>query len=1766
MRPPLPTIAALLLTSVLLASPAGAVVSEVTTPPASFTRVDEAVMVSTATFDAPTLIGDLEGDDTVTLTTTAGTLSLGSTDGIVVTSGTGDGDTTVSFTGTTAAANAALDGLVVTPPEGWAGGTTVTVTVSGSSDASGAWPVSINAPLEADAARAQLLAGVTQLHSATQPGFVVAYGPEAYDVVYYPAGPTLGPMAVMASWGAGRVVAMPDHQMANMSSFGDVSGPFYRNTLAWLADSDLVGVQSARVVTNDQGNADWLAAEGFVDVVVATEGSLAADLQGADVYVPAWLGTSEPAANHAAIGEFVRGGGGLFVVEYGVGYEWWWGGGVPAAQGNQLLRECGIGFPGGTSWLTDVLDATWAASGQVNLEDTIAALQDTAGFSAGDLDRAGVLFGRLPAALGDDDPIVKLLDQLFVDAVGDISPTPATPVSSAWEQGLLWRELALLEATPVAEVTAHRTADGVMGEVPADAPRVSLAVTVDPSWTRWHSTGAYAAPGELVTVTIPAELAAAGFVARISGNTDDIGGKGTWLRMPRIARAFVLDAAEVAIASPFGGPIYIDVGTASQELPAFEVVLDGVVEAPLFVMGVPGVVDTTDADWNAGIRDLPAPYAELVSAHAAISLPSQHVRQLSDASNVVAFWDSVVAHQDAVGAHGDLRTTPERMNVDVQISAGALHAGYPTQGPLSTAPILTNLESLLANGSWGWFHELGHEAQRRPDKSWGWDNPYTFDGAVEATVNIFTSYAYDQLLIPSRGGWSWTGSRVEVMKRALDALDGGTFASVGVGFKLASYLQLRDHWGWETFQDVLAGYNDDEAALLPAGVQEERDQWLLRWSEATGHDMAPFLRDTWLIDVSDEAAAATAGLPDWMPAVGGIEGRIQTLPGQPVTFDLAGAALSHDGVADIVDVTAPEQGAIDGNGDGTWTYTTPTGWQGLDSFQYAVVSSTGHVMESTIEVNVTSHGVLMESWYGLGGTAIADLTSAAAYPDSPDESRALETTEIPVDAHDSYGVRLRAFVTAPASGDYTFWISSDDNGELWLGDDHTPETAQMVAWVPGWSSSRQWDKFPEQQSAPVALVKGEVRYLEALMKEGGGGDNLAIAWATSPEGPPQVLATEVVRVYRADNADPIAADDEAATAIGTPVVVDVLANDSDPDGDPLFVVSAQSESGAAVEDLGDGTLTYEPVEGWEGIDTLTYTIGDGLGGSASAEVVVTVGDPDFVPPTTTIAPSPGLHPCAALVFTGTASDDGKGVAFVEVRVDDGSWAEAALEGDPGDATLGWSYTWAGPTHGSHTLSARTTDVAGLMDEPTSTGFDVDCEGPGLATASSVLLFADDTAGSPHTFDVDVAPGVTVEAWARGELCFGGGAACDAGLDEAVVCVGPDGDEEGAGGVVAVTGAGVVPVGSHGVFTVDADATVQLGIDGDLPDIECLSRWFEATVHVGEPGAGHLFPADGHYTTDPQTAFEWTTGADVTSVDLYVDGDLVEGAAGGDGGYTLSEGQALADGPHAWSLKLTDALSNSSTTAEWSFTVDTSGPAPVELSEPTDGDTVDQSEVELCWSEPTDEETPIADVSVVVDGDVWFTTGPGADCLTVKGLDEGEHCFEVRARNMLRLESEAGSAVCVTVAIPQPEQEPEAGPEPAVEEEEPVVEEPQSPEAMPESEADVADVWTAEVGTPGAEIIEEITAEIIEEIIEEIGEPDVGPVDSGSTDTGPTDTGPTDTGGAADTGSTDTGSPDSGVPSPSQPAGGCGGAPSPAPWFLALLCVVAVLRRRRTHRV
>ena len=96
------------------------------------------------------------------------------------------------------------------------------------------------------------------------------------------------------------------------------------------------------------------------------------------------------------------------------------------------------------------------------------------------------------------------------------------------------------------------------------------------------------------------------------------------------------------------------------------------------------------------------------------------------------------------------------------------------------------------------------------------------------------------------------------------------------------------------------------------------------------------------------------------------------------------------------------------------------------------------------------------------------------------------------------------------------------------------------------------------------------------------------------------------------NDPPVAVDDVATVAEDGSVTIPVLANDSDPDGDPLTVTSATSPDGTVTINP-DGTLSFTPNPNFNGPTTITYTVTDPSGATDTATVAVTVEvEPDYI--------------------------------------------------------------------------------------------------------------------------------------------------------------------------------------------------------------------------------------------------------------------------------------------------------------------------------------------------------------------------------------------------------------------------------------------------------------------------------------------------------------------------------------------------------------------------
>lgn len=177
----------------------------------------------------------------------------------------------------------------------------------------------------------------------------------------------------------------------------------------------------------------------------------------------------------------------------------------------------------------------------------------------------------------------------------------------------------------------------------------------------------------------------------------------------------------------------------------------------------------------------------------------------------------------------------------------------------------------------------------------------------------------------------------------------------------------------------------------------------------------------------------------------------------------------------------------------------------------SVEDASGNVLDpnpstACVPVNLSPCFARADFWLNVGGSALASLTGLATYPDLPDEERYRPLMEIVPNQANNFGARLAGWLRAPLSGDYHFAMSSDDNGSFSLATNSGSSALVQLCSEPVWNNPRDWTgtarrnaAAPENQSATlfpsgIALVAGEYYYFEALVKEGGGGDNLGVTW------------------------------------------------------------------------------------------------------------------------------------------------------------------------------------------------------------------------------------------------------------------------------------------------------------------------------------------------------------------------------------------------------------------------------------------------------------------------------------------------------------------------------------------------------------------------------------------------------------------------------------------------------------------------------------------------
>lgn len=320
---------------------------------------------------------------------------------------------------------------------------------------------------------------------------------------------------------------------------------------------------------------------------------------------------------------------------------------------------------------------------------------------------------------------------------------------------------------------------------------------------------------------------------------------------------------------------------------------------------------------------------------------------------------------------------------------------------------------------------------------------------------------------------------------------------------------------------------------------------------------------------------------------------------------------------------------------------TDTGYEDLSvfpgktySYQIAATDVSGNesdpaVVPVTTVAEVDTAGWLVGEIYDdVAGTAVAALLESEKYPASPDRSRYLNGLSFGFggasgpEFGDNYGMRIAGVLTAPETGQFRFFIRSDDASEFYLN------TAGAALPVPGSDSpiaeeTDCCDAFLEPgvanddaatfaTSEPVSLTAGQRYGFVYLVKEGGGGDNGEVAWRKEGDATPaNQLAAIRGAVFAGGKGDAVGASitlsnaPTAATVVAyQPVSFSTAATATTPYNSPISY--QWYKNGAILRDATAATLAIAVAQPAD--NGATFKVSASVPGAVvtSSEVVLTV--------------------------------------------------------------------------------------------------------------------------------------------------------------------------------------------------------------------------------------------------------------------------------------------------------------------------------------------------------------------------------------------------------------------------------------------------------------------------------------------------------------------------------------------------------------------------------
>ena len=376
-----------------------------------------------------------------------------------------------------------------------------------------------------------------------------------------------------------------------------------------------------------------------------------------------------------------------------------------------------------------------------------------------------------------------------------------------------------------------------------------------------------------------------------------------------------------------------------------------------------------------------------------------------------------------------------------------------------------------------------------------------------------------------------------------------------------------------------------------------------------------------------------------------------------------------------------------------------------------------------------------------------------------------------------------------------------------------------------------------------------------------------------------------------DNTAPVAQNDSYTVKAGQTLTVaaldGLLANDSDVDGDALTVISYSAPANGALNIVTDGSFEYTPNAGFAGVETITYTISDGVTtAQASLEITVTNTAPVAQDDSYTVKAGQTLTVAALDGLLANDSDvDGDALTVISYSapangalniVTDGSFEYTPNAGFTGVETI--TYTIS---DGVTTATASLEVVVEPAIEPEIVRIG---DAPTRVSSANPTAIADAWMGE-HVLAIEHKANVTNAAEAWSAVSFSGvNTTTLAGVDH-------------YSGDLGVSGQSVAT--SSVRQEIDGTEALRIRLDAEATKVTVdLSRFYlndEGSVHA-ESGRLRLLDADGNVVGETVFHADSSTGSKTFSLELEAGFQAIELSAGTyDGTDFVFGGYADADG-------------------------------------------------------------------------------------------------------------------------------------------------------------------------------------------------------------------------------------------------------------------------------